>query len=163
MSNRSKATSQKSGLSRYRVMQMEKQKRIFRADKFKKRKADPNSVMYQYYEETFKISKITDIRAFLRTCSEYWGLEPISKYSFYDDNGEKINYSWNDDKMLDPTLGKIRTIEKIIENAMVKDFLNKDLFPNEPRRYLLYLGDDKFEETYKDWIDAKRHLYDIEK
>ena len=115
--------------------------------------------MYQFYEETFRISKITDIRHFLRTCSEYWGLDPPSQFFFYDDNGEKINYSYAQDKMLDSAFINHRCLDKIIETVMVKDFANKDLFPPGPRKYLLYLGDEEFENTYKKWMKAKRDLF----
>ena len=65
--------------------------------------------------------------------------------------------------MLDNSFVNHRQMDKIIETVMVKDFKDKDLFPPGPRKYVLYLGDEQFEFTYRLWIKAKRDAYEIEK
>jgi len=124
---------------------------------------NPDSAKYQFFEETFRISKHTEIRSFIRIITEYWGLEPPGKFYLYDDNGEKINYNFNTDKMHDLIFGSPDGkfyMDKIMELRMRKDFANKDIFPPGPRKFSLYLGDDLFETTYKQWIYAKRLVFE---
>ena len=90
-------------------------------------------------------------------------MDPPGNYYLYDDNGEKINFSYNLDKWLDSAYNNHRTMDKIMENVMVKDFQYKDLFPPGNRLNVLYLGDQNFDETYRMWIKAKRDVYEAEK
>lgn len=95
-----------------------------------------NKWKYKLYEETFRISKVTDFKSFHKSVCEYWGLDP-SKYSeFYDDNGELIDFDaiGNDNP----------TLSKIIETLEKNEVKYKDLAPPGPRRAVLYLGDKKF-------------------
>ena len=128
--------------------------------------SNPDSIKYQFHEETFRISKMTELKSFIRIITDYWGLDPPGKYFLYDDNGEVINFSFTLDKMDDPifqTPDNKYYMDKIMETVMRKDFYNKDLFPAGPRKFVLYLGDGEFGGLYNKWIDAKRVIYENEK
>ena len=60
-------------------------------------------------------------------------------------------------------MANLTKIDKVMETVMVKDFTNKDLFAAGPRQYIMYLGDDDFENTFNMWIKAKRNEFEIEK
>lgn len=50
----------------------------------------------------------------------------------YDDNGEKAE---------DTVFGAIRTLDKLMESVMSKDFKEKEYNPEAVRHQMLYLGD----------------------
>ena len=116
---------------------------------------NPDSTKYQYCLETFRISKITDIKLFHRLCCEHWGLE-IKDFNFYDDNGDILDAE---------DLGKngTRSVEKVMETVLVREFKDKDLFPPGPRIAMLYLGTAGFEEKYKKVMGLKREKMEDER
>ena len=54
---------------------------------------DPTSPkwMYKMYEETFRISKLTDYKLFQRNVCDYWGIDMEKFSNFFDDNGDKVD------------------------------------------------------------------------
>ena len=118
------------------LKEKEKQRKE-KAEKKRLRDINPDSLKYQFYEETFRISRYTDIRQFLVIVCDYWGLSLLTAAKpvyLFDDNGEKINYNYKDNVLLDNTF-MCRTMDKIMESVMVKDLKDKELFPSGTRRY----------------------------
>lgn len=116
---------------------------------------DPRSQKYQFCFETFRISKITDIKTFQRIVCEHWGLE-TKDFAFYDDNGDILEAE-------DMGNNGSRPVEKVMETLMVKELKDKDLLPPGPRRSMLYLGCQKFEEKFKKVMQLKREKFEEEK
>jgi hypothetical protein len=105
--------------------------------------------------ETFRISKITDSKTFHKIVCEHFGVSDDYFY-FFDDNGDRLDED-------DMGLNKGRKVEKVLEATTMRELKDKDLFPPGPRRAMLYLGDDKFEEKYKKHMLLKREKVEEEK
>ena len=116
-------------------------------------KTDKKSDNYEFYQETFRISKISDMKSFKQIICKYWAIEP-RKFDFYDDNGEKLD---------EEEFGRQDQLEKIMETVMVKELKDKDLYPPGPRQVLLYIGDENFSKNFKAMMDKRRQKLDEEK
>ena len=87
---------------------------------------------------------------FKNTVCEHWGIinntsSRDNEFDFYDDNCDKIH---------DPQMYK--TLENLCKFAKSKDLKDKDIFENETRCQLLYLGDSDFEAKYNYWTKLQR-------
>lgn len=117
---------------------------------------NPDSIKYQFCMETFNISAVTDYKTFHKKIIEHFALEPENQFFLHDDNGEKIEED-------DIGINGSRKIEKVMETVLARELKDKELHPSGPRRAILYIGNDKFEEKYKYLMDLKRTRLEEEK
>lgn len=112
---------------------------------------------YKFYSESFRISKSTDAKLFLRIICEYWGLD-LKKFTFFDDNGEHIEM----DTLVANSGGNL-SIDQLVNSCMSKELKNKELMPKGPRQVTLYVGEhiyskngkQGFEDKFKKFIACK--------
>lgn len=76
---------------------------------------------------------------------------PENQFFFYDDNGEKCE---------DGMFVNIRSVEKLLESVMSKEFKEKEYDPNKKRYQMLYLGDKDFPKIYKEIDKLQRRKYE---
>jgi hypothetical protein len=50
-----------------------------------------------------------------------------------------------------------------METVLVRELKDKDLLPPGPRKAVLFIGDDNFEEIYKKLVEIKRNKLEEEK
>lgn len=116
---------------------------------------NPFSIKYQFCVDTFRISKKTDIKSFLKAVCEHWGLSS-SDFMFFDDNGDPITEE-------DTGKGGSLSIEKLMEMNFTKEQKDKDIFAPGPRKAMLYLGSKGFEQKYRKLMTLIREKNEEEK